>query len=112
MHRTFSNYLEPRDRRSVTLEPDFIISPNGWPALGDGHIGPGDVEHFVPQGLALAPPPILRPYGSPADASFYGAGSTITHPVKSAPINDDAGGVVDLAMRQPPIGGLRTRGRG
>lgn len=79
---------------TTSLEPDIVVLAADWP--GGEHKGPrpGDLSQFAPQGLALAPPLIIRPYGGMADPSYYGAQGTITHPIRSAPVNDDTGGVI------------------
>lgn len=86
----------------VAMEPDFVVCPRGRLKARDGGPGPDDVAHFVPQGLALAAPMVVTPYGGPAAPSFYSAQGTITHPVRSAPINDDAGGVVYFPRHVDP----------
>jgi hypothetical protein len=47
---------------------------------------------------------IVTPFGGAPAASYYGAQGTITHPIKSAPLNDDAGGVVYFPSDVPPAG--------
>ena len=86
----------------ISLEPDFAVLPPDWPGQGGGGLCAGDLTHFVPQGLALAPPMILTPFGGAPASSYYGAQGTITHPIKSAPLNDDAGGVVYFPRHTPP----------
>lgn len=87
---------------NTSLGPDVTVLPPDWP--GPQHKGPrpGDLEHFAPQGLAMAAPMIVRPYGEMADPSYYGAGNTIVHPIKSAPVNDDAGGVIYFSGHVEP----------
>lgn len=79
---------------SAIFEPDVTVLPNEWPGTDREAPKPGDLSIFVPQGLAMAAPAIIRPFGGMADPSFYGAQGTIQHPIRSAPINDDTGGVV------------------
>lgn len=78
----------------TSLSPEIVVLPPEWP--GASHTGPrpGDLTHFVPQGLALGTPMIMRPYGDTPSPKFYEAQDTIRHPIKSAPLNDDAGGVI------------------
>jgi hypothetical protein len=88
---------------STSLEPDFVVLPPNWHGRGGDDLLAGDLTHFAPQGLALAPPAIVTPYSGPPAASYYGAQGTITHPIKSAPLNDDTGGLVYFSSHIPPV---------
>lgn len=87
---------------TASLEPDFVVLRADWPGPEYEGLRPAEVAHFAPQGLALAPPMIVRPYGDLPSPDYYGMQGTITHPVKSAPLNDDAGGVVYFSAHIPP----------
>lgn len=86
------------------MEPDFVVMPAAWPDGPAAGVRPGDVAQFVPQGLAMGPPLIVTPYSGAAEPGFYGGQGTITHPVKSAPLNDDAGGVIYFSRHMEPAG--------
>lgn len=88
---------------SAAMGPDFVVLPADWP--GKNHEGPlpSDASHFVPQGLAMSAPRIVTPYSGGPEPSYYGGAGTLTHPVKSAPLNDDAGGVVYFSRHMAPV---------
>lgn len=86
----------------AVLDPLLTVLPSDW--LGSEAAGPrpGDLSLFVPQGLALAAPMLVTPYGHAPSPDYYGPAGTIMHPIKSAPINDDAGGVMYFSRHSPP----------
>ncbi|MGE0699531.1 MAG: hypothetical protein AB7O57_10580 [Hyphomicrobiaceae bacterium] len=93
---------EQEPRVPVSIEPDFSVMPADWPGMGHEGPLPSDMSHFVPQGLAMSAPRIVTPYLGAPEPAYYGAGNTITHPVKSAPLNDDAGGVFYFSQHMTP----------
>lgn len=62
-----------------------------WPAKG---LAPGDLSKFAPDGLGLAAPMIVRPYGRMADPDFYGWHERVFDPFRGAPRNDADGGIL------------------
>lgn len=86
---------------AAELDPDLIVLPADWPGVDAQGPRPGDPQYFVPQGLAMAAPAIYTPYSDAPEPGYYSGTGTITHPIKSAPINDDAGGVIYFSRHVP-----------
>lgn len=93
---------EQEGRVPVSIEHDFSVLPADWPGIGHEGPLPSDMSHFVPQGLAMSAPRIVTPYLGAPEPAYYGAANTIIHPVKSAPLNDDAGGVFYFSRHMMP----------
>jgi len=82
----------------MTKLPERIhIAPAIWPGR-TLKVQPGDLAHFVPPGLGLAAPAVMRPWDSlgdlPSRANCYGFGQPSIHPFLNAPVNDACGAVV------------------
>src|SRR6188768_749544 len=79
------------DRLSARLH----LGPAPWP---NAAIDPSDMAKFIPNGLGLAPPMIMRPWDSLEDlgrqGGYYGFNAPTGHPVKDAPTNVAEGGVI------------------
>jgi hypothetical protein len=69
----------------------FLVLDASWPAKG---LAPGDLAQFAPDGLGLAAPMIVRPYGRMADPDFYGWHERVFDPFRGAPRNDAQGGTL------------------
>ena len=69
----------------------YLVLDASWPAKG---VRPGDLTQFAPDGLGLAAPMIVRPYGRMADPDFYGWHERVFDPFRGAPRNDAGGGVL------------------
>lgn len=84
------------------LEAFVRLSPADWPP-GGGEAGPGDLTRFAVQGLAMAPPPVLMPWDRPENllsrGSYYAGQAPHPDPVRNAPLNTAAGGVVYFGSR-------------
>jgi hypothetical protein len=75
----------------------LITLPTDWP--GEKlPIMPGDFTKYVPQGLGLDAPLIVRPWDDPLKAlsgpNYYGLDAQETDPIRAAPTNLPEGGVV------------------
>jgi hypothetical protein len=59
---------------------------------------PGDLTQFLPQGLALGQPMIVRPWDDPLKAlsgpNYYGVDAPDSHPFRAAPTQEPSGGVI------------------
>src|SRR5580700_6267093 len=59
---------------------------------------PGDLTRFLPQGLGLGKPLIVRPWDDPlkvlSGPNYYGLDPPDAHPFRAAPTQEPAGGVV------------------
>jgi hypothetical protein len=59
---------------------------------------PGDLTQFLPQGLGLGVPMIVRPWDNPLEAlsrpNFYGLDRPDAHPFRAAPTQEPSGGVI------------------
>ena len=81
---------------AIGIEDRVKISPADWPAKAD--VRPGDMTKYAPVGLGLAAPMVMRPWDNLEDVlsrgSFYGANDRTGDPLRDAPVNDAAGGVV------------------
>ena len=80
----------PAPAKVVTLGTD-------WP----GHplpVMPGDFSKYVPQGMGLGVPMIVRPWDDPLKAlsgpSYYGLDAPETDPIRAAPSQEPGGGVI------------------
>jgi hypothetical protein len=77
--------------------PKLVMLPSNWPGQRLP-LMPGDVSKYVPQGLGLDAPLVVRPWDDPPKAlsgpSFYGFDAPETDPIRAAPSNLPAGGVV------------------
>lgn len=69
----------------------YLMLDAAWPAKG---LAPGDLSQFAPDGLGLAAPMIVRPYGRVADPDYYGWHERVFDPFRGAPRNDGGGGVL------------------
>jgi hypothetical protein len=71
--------------------------PSDWPGR-PLPIMPGDVSKYAPQGLGLPVPVLVRPWDDPLKAlsgpDFYGFDPPETDPIRAAPSNVAAGGVI------------------
>jgi hypothetical protein len=73
------------------LRNSLTSLPLDLPSKG---VPPGDLERFAPDGLGLAAPLIVRPYGTMADPDFYGWHERVFDPFKGAPRTNAEGGVL------------------
>lgn len=77
--------------------PGPAILPAGWPGR-DLPVMPGDFTKYVPQGLGLGAPLVIHPWDDLEKAlsrpSFYGLDPPESDPVRAAPSNLAAGGVI------------------
>src|SRR5271156_2634499 len=77
--------------------PKLVMLPSNWPGQRLP-LMPGDVSKYVPLGLGLDAPLVVRPWDDPPKAlsgpSFYGFDAPETDPIRAAPSNLPAGGVV------------------
>jgi len=77
--------------------PKLVTLPPDWPGR-ELPIMPGDFTKYVPQGLGLGPPLIVRPWDNPAELlsrpNFYGFDAPQSDPVRAGPSNLAAGGVI------------------
>lgn len=84
------------------------IAPSLWPGP-PLDVQPGDLTRFVPAGLGLDAPPVIRPWDRLEDVArrpdYYGFNAPSSHPFLNAPVNDSAGGVIYFDGR-PPRGQL------
>ncbi len=59
---------------------------------------PGDLTQFLPQGLALGTPAIVRPWDDPLKVltgpGFYGVDPPESHPFRAAPTQEPSGGAI------------------
>lgn len=69
----------------------YLVLDAAWPAKG---LLPGDLKQFAPDGLGLAAPMIVLPYGRMAEPDFYGWHERVFDPFCGAPRNDAGGGVL------------------
>ncbi len=69
----------------------YLVLDAAWPAKG---LAPGDLTQFAPDGLGLAAPMIVRPYGRMAEPDFYGWHERVFDPIRGAPRNDAGGGIL------------------
>ena len=80
----------------IGIEDRVTISPATWPAHAD--VAPGDLTRYAPIGLGLQAPLVSLPWDTLGSAigkgSFYGANDRTGDPIRDAPINAPAGGVV------------------
>ena len=71
------------------------VAPAPWP---NAKLDPSDVTQFVPNGLGLGAPMMLRPWDKLEDlerqGGYYGYDRPTGHPLRDAPTNVAAGGVV------------------
>ena len=68
-----------------------------WPGRALS-VQPGDLSTFVQQGLGLKPPTVFRTWdqlsANGQRNSYYGLDTPSAHPLRNAPTNDAAGGIV------------------
>jgi hypothetical protein len=73
-----------------------ILGPD-WPGR-QLPLMPGDLTQFLPQGLALGTPAIVRPWDDPLKVltgpSFYGVDPPESHPFRAAPTQEPSGGAI------------------
>jgi hypothetical protein len=81
---------------AIGIEDRVRISAPDWPARAA--LAPGDLSAYAPIGLGMASPMVLRPWDDLGDLTargdFYGASARTGDPLRDAPVNDAAGGVV------------------
>src|SRR5579871_6877020 len=74
----------------VTLPPDWPRKP--LPVM------PGDCTKYLPQGLGLNVPVMIRPWDDPVKAlgvpGFYGLDAPEADPIRAAPSQEPGGGVI------------------
>lgn len=77
------------------LSTRLHLGPVPWP---NAKIDPNEMEKFIPNGLGLGAPMIMRPWDSLEDlerqGGYYGFNVPTGHPVKDAPTNVAEGGVI------------------
>jgi len=81
---------------AIGIEDRVKISPAAWPTKAA--VPPGDLTKYAPVGLGLAAPLVMNPWDDLervfARGSFYGASERSGDPIRDAPVNDAAGGVI------------------
>ena len=88
----------------VVLEADWPGEP--LPVM------PGDFSKYVPQGLGLGVPVVVRPWDDPLKAlsgpGFYGMDAPETDPIRAAPSQEPGGGVIyfDEGLDDEVMGGV------
>lgn len=84
--------------------PEITILPPDWPGKKLRQM-PGDLTQFVPQGLGMNVPVIVRPSDTLEDAmampGFYGLDPVNYHPIKGAPTQEPGGGVIYFDDNSP-----------
>jgi hypothetical protein len=110
---------EPKDSASaagkvVTLGADWPGEP--LPVM------PGDLSKYVPQGLGLGVPVVIRPWDDPLKAlstpGFYGMDALESDPIRAAPSQEPGGGVIyfddwhDDEVMRSVLGALGVRRHG
>ena len=90
---------------SETLAELIPMLPADWPGRALP-VMPGDLTGFMPQGLGLAAPLVLRPWDNlealAARRDYYGFDRPDGHPMRSAPSTEPAGGLVYFDHDVPP----------
>jgi hypothetical protein len=85
-----SNHSDSESAKLVTL-------PRDWPGQPLA-VMPGDGSKYIPQGLGLGAPMIVRPWDHPVEfldrPNFYGFDRPDSDPIRAAPSNLPAGGVI------------------
>lgn len=96
---------EDESARAQTGAAQVVPLPADWP----GHplpLMPGDFSKYAPQGLGLGPPPIVRPWDDPFEffsrPNYYGFDPPETDPVRAAPSQQAAGGVIYFGNSMKP----------
>ena len=81
------------------------VLPADWPGRALP-VMPGDLTGFVPQGMGLGAPLVLRPWDGLDDLAarqdYYGFDRPDGHPMRSAPSTEPAGGIVYFDDHFPP----------
>jgi hypothetical protein len=81
---------------AIGIEDKVIVSAATWPATAA--VPPGDLSRYAPIGLGLPPPFVMQPWDDLSAVvgrgSFYGASDRTGDPLRDAPVNDPAGGVI------------------
>jgi hypothetical protein len=81
----------------VADKPEVQILAADWPGR-TLPVMPGDLTQFLPQGLALGMPPVIRPWDDPlkvlSGPSYYGVDPPDSHPFRAAPTQEPSGGVI------------------
>ncbi len=74
-----------------------VVLPTSWPGQAL-RIMPGDFSQYVPQGLGLGPPIVVRPWDNPLEMltrpNYYGFDAPETDPIRAAPSQLGGGGVI------------------
>lgn len=78
-------------------DPEVTILPADWPGK-KLRVMPGDLTQYIPQGLGLGGPVIVRPGDTLESAfaapGFYGMDAPSSDPIKAAPTQEPGGGVI------------------
>lgn len=69
------------------------ILDHGWPGR-ELRVMPGDLSQWLPQGLGLGAPLIVRPYGDSPEPSYYGFDAPGANPMLNAPTQEPGSGVL------------------
>jgi hypothetical protein len=76
---------------------DIHISPNLWPGQ-ELPVQPGDFSQFVPMGMGLSAPLVMRPWDKLEDVAqrpgFYSFHPHSFHPIQGAPVTEPGGGTI------------------
>jgi hypothetical protein len=77
---------------------DFLrVSPPVWPGK-PLDLQPGDLTKFLPQGMGISTPMVMRPWDDITDAftrpNYYAFQTPVLHPIRNAPLTEACGGVV------------------
>ena len=75
----------------------LVTLPSDWPGQALA-LMPGDGSRYIPQGLGLGAPMIMRPWDDPlkvlSGPNYYGFDAPETDPIRAAPSNLAEGGVI------------------
>ncbi len=74
-----------------------VVLPTSWPGQAL-RVMPGDFSKYVPQGLGLGAPMVVRPWDNPlemlARPNYYGFDAPESDPIRAAPSQLGGGGVI------------------
>jgi hypothetical protein len=89
---------------AIGIEDRVRVSPRTWPS--NARTPPGDLTAYEPIGLGLSGPTVVRPWDELGEVlsrgSLYGSNERSGDPIRDAPVNDAAGGVVYFDSGREP----------
>jgi len=95
---------EHQDDASQQKPAPIVPLPADWPGQPLPRM-PGDLSHYVPQGLGMAPPLIVLPWDDPLQVlsrpNYYGLDTPDSDPIRAAPSQEPGGGVIYFDDFQP-----------